>query len=208
MVDPALYSASGDLRGEAALSALLPRADASEVLVVAKGLKKVDAFTACALRALIEYHARRHATRITLSPPDDTETYHTLLHLLGEGLPGHFCFSNDASPPAEQAPRTVLLPVTVIDSFSDCDRIAELVPRLCDAMPPRLVRLIAGAFAELVDNSLFHADDSPIGVVACIFHERTEHALQLVVTDLGRSVAHEQDAAVSAAFMRREERTS
>ncbi len=62
-------------------------------------------------------------------------------------------------------------------------------------MPPRPVRLIAGAFEELVDNGLFHADDSPIGVVASIFHERAEHALQLVVTDLGGSVAHEPDAA-------------
>ena len=134
MADSALYSVFGDLRGEAALLTLLPRADASEVLVVAKGLEKVDAFTACALRALIEYHARRHATRVTLNPPDDAETYRTLWHLLGEGLPRHFCFSNDASPPAQQAPRTVLLPATVIESFSDCGRIAGLVPPLCDAM--------------------------------------------------------------------------
>lgn len=199
MANPVLCSTPRDLRGEAALAALLPQTgrDASEVLVVAKGLEKVDAFTACALRALIEYYARRRATRVTLSPPDGTETYRTLWHLLGEDLPRHFCFSNDASPPAERAPRTVLLPATVIDSFSDCDRIADLVPRLCEAMPTRPVRLVAGAFAELVGNGLFHADDSPIGVVASIFHEPDEHALQLVVTDLGGSVAREPDAAVA-----------
>jgi hypothetical protein len=199
MADPALYSTPRDLRGEAALTTLLPQAgtDASEVLVVAQHLEKVDAFTACALRALIEYHARRRATRVTLNPPDDSETYRALWHLLGEDLPKHFCLSNDASPPGKSAPRTVLLPATVIGSFPVADGIAGLVPRLCSAMPSRPARLIAGAFAELVDNGLFHGDDSPINVVAAIFHERDEHALQLVVTDLGARIARESDAAAA-----------
>ena len=42
-----------------------------------------------------------------------------------------------------------------------------------------------------------YAGDSPIGVLASIFHEPDEHALQLVVTDLGGSVASEPDAAVA-----------
>ena len=197
MADPVLYSTPRDLRGEAALTTLLPPTGsiASEVLVVAKHLEKVDAFTACALRALIEYQARFRATRVTLNPPDDSETYRTLWHLLGDDLPKHFCFSNDASPPGKSAPRTVLLPATVIGSFPVADSIAGLVPRLCSSMPSRPARLIAGAFAELVDNALFHGDDSPIGAVAVIFHERGEHELQLVVTDLGSRIARVSDAA-------------
>ena len=194
-----VHSTPCDLRGEAALVALLPQAgeDASEVLLVARCLKRVDAFTACALRASIEVQARLRSTRVTLSPPAGAETHRTLWHLLGGGLPRHFSLSNDASPPAERAPRTVLLPATVIGSISDGDRIAEVVPRLCGAMRSRPRRVIAGAFHELVENGLSHAGDSPIGVVACIFHERAEHAVQVVVTDLGGSVAHEPDAAMA-----------
>lgn len=196
MADPALLSTLPDLRGEAALATFLPPegATASEVLVVAQHLEKVDAFTACALRALIEYHARVRSTRVILNPPDHAETYRTLWHLLGDDRPKHFGCSNDASPPGKTAPRTVILPATVIPSVGMGDIIAGLVPRLCDPMPKPPARLIAGAFAELVDNALFHGDDSPIGAVAAIFHERSMHALQLVVIDLGARVAREPDA--------------
>jgi hypothetical protein len=196
MADPLFLSAFTDLRGAAALQLIpAPEATASEVVLLTENVERVDAFTGCALRSVAEHFARRKATRVILAAPTNEEVYRTLWHLLGDELPKHFCVSNDAAPPTKGAPRTIILPATLVRSVSEGEMIANVIPRLGAALPAREVRFIAGAFGELVYNALVHSDDSQNPTVTAIFHERGEHTLQLVVLDLGARIARAPDAA-------------
>jgi hypothetical protein len=193
--DAIFLSAAGDLRGENALS-YIPQvgATASEVMLNATHVTKVDAVTACAFRALIEHYARRGATRVVMAPPSDSATARLLIGLLGPELPKHFCFANDSEVPTGRRPQAVVLPATVIRSFDEADLIAGVLPQLGTSQPGRPRRFLEGAFGELVDNAIEWGSDSPIGAVIAAVHERHGHVLQLAVTDLGARIASRSDA--------------
>jgi hypothetical protein len=193
--DQTWLSAAGDLRGENALAFIPhPGATAAEVMLHAGSVTSVDAVTACAWRALIEYHARHRATRVVLTPPTDTRVSRLLVGLLGPELPKQFCFANDTEPPSGSRSRAVIMPATVIRSFDEADMIAGVLPQLGTAYARRPMRFLEGAYGELVDNAVEWAADSPIGAVVAAVHEREDHVLQLAVTDLGARIGRNPDA--------------
>lgn len=193
--DTLWISAAGDLRGENALPYIPQSASASsEVMLHAAHVTKVDAVTACALRGLVEHHARRRATRVVMTPPQEPTVARLLIGLLGPELPKHFCFANDTDTPTGRRPQAVILPATVIRSFDQADLIASILPQLGTSHPNRERRFLESSFGELVDNAIEWGDDSPVGAVVTAVHECHEHVLQLAVMDLGARIARRSDA--------------
>lgn len=193
---PGIVSISGDQRGETAL-ANLPTVGVGdeELRVEAGGLVKVDAYTAVALRALVEYYGSRCHKMVTFRPPASDETWALLAGLLGAGLPEYFCLAAGASFPRGRS-RAAILPTRRIESLDDNDEVAEGLLDLIDGdtYGRRNVALMATAFAVFGENALIHAADSVIGTLAAIIYEREASTLELVVTDLGRGLADAEDA--------------
>lgn len=182
-----------DRRGESALQ-LLPDASrgAGEELIAGGALAALDCWTAVCLRARLELHARQLQHRVTLELPRRPEPSLLLRSMLGE-LPAQVVLGQGASV-AVGVSRAAILPAQRIESRPVMETIADDLPhRIAATHSRRCARLIAGAFAELVDNALRHARDSPISTVAGVAYEPTPHALQLVVVDLGRSLAQPED---------------
>lgn len=192
---PGIVSISGDQRGETGLANLPTVATGGEELRVEAGaLVKADAYTAVALRALVEYYGSRCHKTVTFRPPRSDETWTLLAALLGAGLPDYFCLSAGASFPVERS-RAAILPTRRIDSPDDNDQVAEGLLDLIDGdmYGRRIVALMASAFAVLGENALIHAPDSVTGTLAAIAYERDASTLQLVVTDLARGLAGAED---------------
>jgi hypothetical protein len=192
---PGRVSISGDQRGETAL-ANLPNVGAGgeELHIEAGGLVKVDACTAVALRALVEYHGSRCHKTVTFRPPRSGQTSALLASLLGAGLPDYFCLASGTSFPVGRS-RAAILPTRRIESLDDNDEVAEGLLDLIDdeIYGCRNVALVATAFGVFGENALIHAPDSVVGTLAAIAYEREASALQLVVTDLGRGLADAED---------------
>jgi hypothetical protein len=172
-----------------ALALLPPEAGSwDDAIIFAGGLEYSDAWTGTTLRSAIEYQARHCSRPVSLGPPTDVDACQQLLALIGahqpQDLPGHFCLADDAEMPDIEVPRSVILPAQRIDHHAQADGLTEILPALMQSFPTSSARLIASAFAELIENSLASGSASPIGTVATVAHEREAHALQVVVADL------------------------
>lgn len=191
---PGIVSITGDQRGESALAHLPtlggPR---EEILVEARGLTRVDSFTAVTLRALVEYYGRRLQQTVTFRPPTVSTVWDLLSNLMGADLPRHFCLADETSPPAPHAQGAVL-PTQRVTSLDITDLLTDGLPTVIgDAHGPRNARFLAAAFGVLVENALIHAPNSAVGALGAIDHEREANALQLVVTDLGAGLGAPED---------------
>ena len=190
-----LLSISGDLRGETALAYLPSRGHSpSERLFMADGLTGIDAWGAVAVRIAIEFYARYQSRQVTVSPPRRAEASRLFYHLLCEAAPRHACLSDDADTPTGEAPRTIVLPAQRVISVERADEIAAALIGTASGRLARATRFLASQLPELVLNSLVHGADSPTAPVACIFHDREEEQLQLVVGDLGSRYDRVADA--------------
>lgn len=166
----------------------------SEVLIRGEGLRSIDGWGAAALRTRIEYHARYQARRVTLSPPTNADAWRLLHALIRVDHPAHLVVPNDAEPVDPSAPRSIILPAVAVTTLDAADAIGE---RLLDEARGRMrrqLRFIASALPEFVLNAFSHASASPTKPVACVFHDRSEDELQLVVCDLGEQIARHADA--------------
>jgi hypothetical protein len=198
MSDLLFESLPSELRGEEALVMLPQRGPApAEVLIRGEGLRSIDGWGAAAVRTKIEYHARYQARRVTLSPPTNAEAWRLLHALIRVDHPEHLIVPNDAESVDPSAPRSVILPAVAFRSLDAVDAISE---RLLDEARGRIrqqLRFVATALPEFVLNSLTHASASPTRPVACVFHDRSEDELQLVVCDLGERIARQAHAAAA-----------
>jgi hypothetical protein len=198
---------AGDLRGEIALDYLPRRGSAPEDVMIACGaITLVDAWSFTTVRTLIEYPATRLLVPVHFMPPSDDSTCETLLAGLGV-LPKGVTVAPGAPPDPDD--HNIILPATRIDSYAIGDAIAEHLPNTTRTAgtATRERVMIALALQELVDNTLTHAK-SPTDAIAAIAVEPEESELQLVVTDLGSSVADDPNAAhlLEAAWNARGER--
>lgn len=188
-----VQSVSGDFRGEQAFEILPLRSLApSELGIFANDLEHVDAFGGCALRCLIERVARQQQCQVTVSPPADPESWRILYHLLGPAsAPGHLVLPNDAVRSESECPTSIWLPATPLHSFEVADKVADYLDSRAAGRMRRPARLVTGALAELVENTLVYAAGRvgpPVVPVACIAHDTHDDVLQLVVADLGRKL--------------------
>lgn len=192
MEEPQWISLAGDVRGEAALVHIPRRpSSAGEVMILADGVTRVDAWTGTALRTVIEYHGRIRQRRVVFSPPSNATVARLFAGLLDNDLPGHFCLSNDAAA-VGSPPSSVILPSTVITNFYGADDIGDAIPGLGSQYARRPMNFLAGAAVAFAENAVQHGE-SLIGAVVTIAYEREEDELQLVVADLGASVTHSTD---------------
>jgi hypothetical protein len=186
----ALISLAGEIRGESGLQylpAIGERVD-DELLLHAKGMTGVDAWLGVAMRARIEYHARYFQRPVCIVAPDDRRTWRLLASLVGE-LPAQVSLARGDEWPPGRA-QAALLPAQRLEGLGLVDQLADFLPSYLARNYPRTeARFLAAAFKTLAENSHLHARDSPIGAIAAILYDGRDHALQLVVVDLGQSVA-------------------
>ena len=189
-----LVSITGDQRGESALAHLPVLGNpVEEVLIEARGLSHIDAFTAVTLRALVEYHGRHGQQTVTFRPPEGATTWSVLSNLMGRDLPRHFCLARETSPPASRA-RAAVLPTQRVETLDVADLIADGLPDVIgDEYGRRNARFLAGAFGALAENALVHGSRSPTSALAAIGFDREANALQLVVNDLGKGLSLADD---------------
>jgi hypothetical protein len=195
MPDRRHISLGADERSEAAL-ALLPirGAPPAEVIVIADGLRAIDAWGAAALRTSIEFHARAQQQQVTVSAPSDASTWRLLYHLLERDCPAHLRPTDDAPVPSGGAPRAIIVPATRVVSVEISEQIADTIIARANGRLGQALRFVAGQLPELVHNSLTHAHASPTKPVVCCFHDTSEDEVQLVVCDLGDGFDRETDA--------------
>ena len=184
------------LCGEEAL-ALYPRRGAAprEVMLFGEGLQTIDAWGAVTLRQKIEYHARYQQRRVTLSPPTNDSSWQMLFWLLETSHPRHLVLPDQAADLPAARPRNILLSAQPIASSDIAfERAADIRARAGGELGPA-IRFAVAQLPELVLNAATYAADAPTGPVACMLHDRTEDEIQLVVGDLGDTIARHADAA-------------
>jgi hypothetical protein len=192
---PPVWSISGDVRGERALRYLPPPSSpGDQVLVACDNISAADAYSGVAIRSLLEYAAARLLMPVTLSLPQDDAVRTILCDLVG-GLPNGVRIARGASAPTGSSARVILPAARVRDVG-----FAELVtnhlpdtPRTAGATR-RELNFLSASLGELLSNALLHSR-SPIDAIASVAHEPEEDELQLVVTDLGMTIARASDAA-------------
>jgi hypothetical protein len=203
-----LISIADPFSGEESLVHLpTPQKAPNEVMLNARSVTAVDAYSGVVTRALIDYFAWFHQVNVIFDPPDARRAWQTLAGLLGTP-PAHFILADGAPSPGSY-PRTVILPAQRV---RDRTEATNVVDRLYDDARDRghqraSVRFLAKSAAELLRNALQHADDSPIGAVCAGLYDRSADELELVVADLGMRVARRDDApqALAEALERSEE---
>jgi hypothetical protein len=189
MLEPQFETLWRDVTGEGALTVLPQRGRwPDELLLLGEPVESIDGWGAAALRTKIEYVAGHLQRRVVLSLPRDSGARLLLYHLLGGDPPRHLVVADDSPPVDEPAPRTILLPAIPVPTEERATMLAEHLWDRAKGDYGRALALIAKNLPELVWNSLVHAS-SPTAPVVCVFHERDEDELQLVVCDLGDSVA-------------------
>jgi hypothetical protein len=187
MSDFRVLSLSGELCGESALSYLPMRGQSpSEWLFHAGGLTAIDAWGATALRTSIEFYARYQARQVTISQPKRAEAWRLLFHVLGNDCPAHVRLSDDAdAPTGRSAPTAIILPAVRIPSVERADAIAAALLATASGRLAWAIRFMASQVPELALNALTHGEGSPTHPVLCMFYDREEDQVQLVVCDLG-----------------------
>jgi hypothetical protein len=186
-----------DVRSEAAL-AFMPTREGYErdFNLAAGGVGKVDTWTAVTVRCLLEYHARYMQRSVTLVPPRQADAGRILISMLG-AAPSHFRVVPSSAVPARRA-SAALVPAARVQGHGDVFAIGEeIVDRVASNHRRRDARFLAGAFGAFAENVLVHAASSPIGGIGAVGFDRFEPELQVVVADLGNSIASKRDAVAS-----------
>jgi len=188
------------MRRQNALAFLPPQGGRwDDAIILAESLLKCDAWTGTAMRCAVEYQARHCSRPIALGPPKNEQVCCELLALIGAlapgDLPSHFCLVNDAKLPEIAMPSTVILPAQRLAHYTQAEQLADILPRRLEEFPTAAALTIATAFGELTANSLENATTSPVGTIATVAHERHEHGLQVVVSDLATDVPQDDASA-------------
>lgn len=188
-----------DMRGEAALSFLPERGQPpAETLIFADGLTAIDAWGAAALRTSIELYARRQQQQVTIGAPKDPAAWRLLYSLLEKDCPAHLRLSDDTTPPPpSRRPSAIVVPTIRAPTLERADEIAEVILDIPPSRLTRALRFVAQEVPELVANALTHADRSPTQPVLCVFYDRDEDEVQLVLCDLGATYDGDAEAAES-----------
>jgi hypothetical protein len=195
MTDPELDSLPAELVGEDALTQLpLRTALPSEIWLEARSLTSIDAFGGAALRTRVEYHARHRQKQVMVTPPANDEAWSMLYAMLENDPPAHLILPSHRVPRPGPLPRSILVPAVPANT-----RLAEALGSAVAAQAAgefrRQLRLLGAYLPELVDNTQRWATDSPLPATVCLLHHRPTDELQLVVCDLGSSLARRADAA-------------
>jgi hypothetical protein len=188
------WSISGDIRGDRALRYLPPASSpCDEVMVLCAGVERADAYSGFALRSLLEYVSGRLLVPVVLEFPDPSANIAIKLSTLIGTFPNGVRPVADASFPVG-SDRSVVMPAVrlqnvgfaelVSDAMLDFDRPGEV--------DFRSIRFLAAALLALADNGIKYAK-SPVDVIACLAYNSDENEIQLVVGDLGHTVARHAD---------------
>lgn len=195
MSDFRVTSFAGDVRGELALSHMPVRGQPPcEWLIHANDLRNIDAWGSVALRTSIEFYARYQSRQVTVSPPSDLQVWHLLYHLLCEDSPTHARLSEDSDAPPGPAPSTIILPSQRVRSLERADQITSGLMGVPPGPLAKSIRYLASQIPELVDNSLRHGVGSPVAPVVCLYFDREEEQVQLVLSDLGTKYEKAENA--------------
>lgn len=169
------------------------------LLVVAKGVTRLDAYSSVVIRGAIEQHlALNSEAEVCPWLPADPDTYARFNGLLAP-FPSRCRFETDPDPLGRD-PR-ILIPAT---SVEDLDRAHLAIRYLLEIAPSphqgnlrvsrAQVNLVATAGIVFLDNALRYADDSDCApFISCAIDSDTRD-IQLAVLDLGCSVSHEPTA--------------
>jgi hypothetical protein len=201
---PISLSISGDIRSEAALIHLpAPQRRPAEVMLSARNVTAVDAWSATSVRSLIDYFARYQQVNVVFEPPDDRAVWHLLCGALGT-LPAHFILREpDGKKQPKSRPRNVILPARRIDTAAGAQEVgAGLAGPLMSNYRRSAANWIGGMAGALLDNAIRHPRDSPTAAIVSAMHERAENELQLVVSDLDTTVSRDPDAGAALEAMR------
>lgn len=180
----------GDLRGARAVTALpLPHAQAEEIEIDLLAVGEVDAVTACVLLGYAAYATNFMFSPTRLVMPADADARDLLWGLLPQ-MPNRALLEpgRPESPPWI-APPTAILPVTLFETPRGAGVLADQLHNiLADVCEPNETAFLAGALAQMAENSCVHGGDSPIRSAAAVSWDAASNSLQAVVHDLGQSV--------------------
>lgn len=161
-------------------------ADADELLVQANVVRRADAYTGAAVRALIETHLVRAKSRhVCLWLPDDGPV-DLFADLVGP-LPERCVIPEDTPRPLRD--RNVILPATPLRSFDEARAAAWLLKTAAAPaarVDPRTADLLAQALLAFAENGLNYARDSRCGVVVCCAVDSETERVSVVAIDQGQ----------------------
>jgi hypothetical protein len=197
MTDPELDPLPAELVGEDALTQLPIRGAApSELCLEARNLSVIDAFGGAALRARVEYHAWYRQKQVMVTPPADHGAWSMLYAMLENEAPQHLILPSLRIPRPGPPPRSILIPAIPVRDEAVAEVLGSALAAQAGGDFQRQLRFLGAHLPALVDNTRRWAADSPIGgATVCAVHHRPTDELQLVVCDLGSSVARQADAA-------------
>ncbi len=167
---------------------------AEELLIEARGMTGADAFTAVAIRAVIERHLASDADA-TVCPwfPRDPACRRRLHYLLG-ALPERCALPDDYRVPRRD-PR-ILIPALAVVDIDEAELIGRTIRAAGSSSHLGNLRLavahaqfLAVSAVALLDNALTYASDSGCAPIISCAIEAESRDVQLVVYDLGERVA-------------------
>lgn len=182
---PAVLTLPPHLRGQEALRLLPPATTGpAEMMFFGEAVESIDATGAVALRSAIEYQARHHHNRVTLSLPHDPGIRAMLHAMVRHDCPGHLVLPDDGGQHNDDEPDGCLVSARRVLSMPGAKELANTL--LATATATRGVASFLGRqLPELYLNATEHGDDSPIDPIVAAMHSRESAEVQLVMADLG-----------------------
>jgi hypothetical protein len=193
---PPLVSIGGRHLGEQALHCMPdPAAVGTDLRLYCANLEDVDSALAVTLRTTIEFFGGAREMPVSLEAPADPGCCAKLRAALGAGLPAGFRIAAPTAPPLAIPSEGLILPATATPGFSDAAALStRAFGLLSDVLPGGEAGYLAGALAELLDNSISHAEDSATDPFAAITHDGDVGLTRLAVADLGTGIESDAEA--------------
>lgn len=188
--DVEYLSLAGDLRRDVAVQCLLaPGEGASELVIVAAQVKRVDVVAGTTMGLRVARHLREHPSgRVVIMPPASSGVAESFVELLTPPPTGAVIME---SPDLPARPRFALIPATQIPDDRAAVDAAEFALEACEGARVSDIRanLVAAAVAEFSANALQHATDTVEAPVVAATVVGRERILEVAVTDLGRGIS-------------------